>query len=61
MATYGGVTVNNLAQTNLCGINGDSGAPIHASNVACGMLVAGTPGECDILYRGSAGPRASST
>ncbi len=51
-ATYGGVTVNNLAQTNLCGINGDSGAPIYSSNVAYGMLVAGTPGQCDILYQG---------
>ena len=54
-ATYGDVTVNNLAQTNLCGIPGDSGAPIYSSNVAYGMLVAGTPGECDILYQGIRG------
>jgi hypothetical protein len=46
----GGLVVSGLVRGNFCGTEGDSGAPMYAYNVACGLQVAGYS-ECDSLYQ----------
>jgi hypothetical protein len=48
-----GITVNFLGLTSVCGIEGDSGAPMYAKHIAYGVVVGGpVGGGCETLYQG---------
>lgn len=44
-------TYTGLARTDMCGTNGDSGAPVYSYNIAYGLQVGG-PATCETYYQG---------
>jgi hypothetical protein len=49
----GGYEFDHAGQTSICSVHGDSGAPMYASHIALGILVAGpSNGDCGAIYDG---------